>query len=117
MSEHVLYVFQLRASVARMKRTPARTTSKPYLYVGYTSRSADERLEEHRVGRFAADRKWVPYYKRPRPDLCARWPTYATQDEALAAEAALAKELMARGFTVVNKTGTPISIPRRTASE
>lgn len=50
MGKYVLYVFQLRASVARRKRTPARATSKPYLYVGYTSRSADERLEEHRVG-------------------------------------------------------------------
>ena len=113
MRKYVLYVFQLRASVARVRRTPARKTSKPYLYVGYTSRSADERLEEHRIGRFVADRKWVPYYKRPRPDLSARCPTYATQDEALVGEAALAKALGTRGFTVVNKTGTPIAIPRR----
>lgn len=112
----MLYVFQLRASVSRLRRTPARKTSKPYLYVGYTSKSAEERLEEHRVGRFVADRKWEPYYKRPRPDLSARWPTYATQDEALAGEAALSKALSGRGFTVVNKTGTPISIARPIAS-
>ena len=111
MSTYVLYVFQLRASVARRKHTPARKTSKPFLYVGYTSKSADKRLEEHRVGRYVADRKWVPYYKRPRRDLFDRWPTYATQDEALAGEAALAEVLGTRGFTVVNKTGTPISIP------
>ena len=107
----MLYVFQLRATVARRRRTPARKTSKPYLYVGYTSKSAEERLEEHRVGRFAADRKWVPYFKRPRLDLSARWPTYAAQDDALAGEAALARALGARGFTVANKTGIAISIP------
>lgn len=113
MRKYVLYVFQLRASVARRKHIPARKSSKPYLYVGYTSKSADERLEEHRVGRYVADRKWVAYYKRPRPDLSARWPTYATQREALAGEAALAKALGRRGFTVVNKTGVPISIAKR----
>jgi hypothetical protein len=111
MRSYVLYVFQLRASVARKPRIPPRKSSKPYLYVGYTSKPAEERLEEHRVGRYVADRRWVPYWKRPRPDLSARWPTYATQAEALAGEAALAKALGRRGFTIVNKTGKAIEIP------
>lgn len=114
---YVLYVFQLRASVASRKRTPTRKTSKPYVYVGYTSRSAEERLEEHRIGRFVADRKWVPHYKRPRPDLSAGSPSYATLDDALAGEAALAKSLEARGFTVVNGTGAPLAIRPKTADQ
>jgi hypothetical protein len=111
MRRYVLYVFQLRASVSRKRSVPARRSTKPFVYVGYTSKSADERLEEHRIGRYAADKKWVPYWKRPRPDLYAHLPSYGTKDEALAGEAALARALGRRGFTVVNKTGQPIKIP------
>jgi hypothetical protein len=109
-NRYVLYVFQLRASVASKTSIPARASSKPYIYVGYTSKSADERLEEHGRGRYVADRKWAPYYKRARPDLSVGWPTYATQREALAGEAALAGALGKRGFTVVNGTGKAIVI-------
>lgn len=110
MTRYVLYVFQLRASIGDKKRTPARRSPKPYLYVGLTSKTAEERLEEHRWGRYVGDRKWAPYFKRARPDLSAGWPEYATQREALAGEAALAVELERRGFTVVNGTGKPITI-------
>ena len=111
MRRYVLYVFALRASVAQVKRIPSRISMKPYVYVGYTSKAASERLEEHRIGHYVADRRWARHYKKPRPDLHEDWPTYATRDEALAGESELAEALRRRRFTVVNKTGKPIVIP------
>ena len=115
MRTYVLYAFELRDSVAKRRGIPPRISVEPYVYVGYTSKSRRERLDEHGVGRYVADRKWAKHYNRARFDLNAGWPTYKTQDEALAGESGLAEALRERGFTVVNKTGRPLSIAPKTS--
>lgn len=117
MAEYQLYVFELSDSVASRKGVPARRSSHPYVYVGYTSRARRVRLKEHRHGRFFADKKWAPHYVTARPDLYRLWPTYEALDDALAGELRLATGLDRRGFTVVNKTGTAITIDRRAARQ
>lgn len=107
---HRLYVFELADSVGSRRRIPRRRSDAPFVYVGYTSKSRRVRLREHRTGRFAADKKWAPHYVRAWPDLYRLWPVYPTQEMALVGETQLAKVLETRGFTVVNKTGTPIAI-------
>lgn len=110
MRRYVLYVFELRDSVGKLRRVPARMTSEPYVYVGYTAKRRRERLREHRIGHYVADRRWAPHYGKTRGDLWAGWQKYATQAEVLAAESQLAASLQERGYTVVNKTGSPLSI-------
>ena len=105
-----LYVFELADTVRERHRVPPKRTARPYVYVGYTGRSRRERLNEHRLGRFAADKKWAPHYVRARADLYRLWPTYPTAEEALEAEANLARVLATEGYTVVNKTGRAIQI-------
>lgn len=110
-----LYVIELADSVANIKRVPDRRSSKPFVYVGYTSKRRRERLAEHRIGRYVADRKWVPHYVRARADLWRGWRSVHSKHEALAAERGLADALDAAGYTVVNKTGKPLALPPPTA--
>lgn len=116
MAEYVLYAFELADSVVNRRSVPEKASDKPYVYVGYTSRERRRRLNEHRVGRFAADKKWARHYVRARPDLYRLWPTYSSQDEALAGEDRLAGALRRQGYTVVNRTGHAIRIRNSAAT-
>ncbi len=107
---YVLYVIELSDSVGKRRKIPRRRSSKPYLYVGQTSKRRRERLAEHRTGRYAGDRKWMPHYVRARADLWRGWPRVHTLDDALDAERDLADALETRGYTVVNKTGSAIQL-------
>lgn len=111
MRRYRVYVIELKDSVAKRRKVPERRSSKPFLYVGYTSKRRRERLAEHRIGRFAGDRKWAKHYGRARADLWADAPKYRTKADALAGEAALAAALDELGYTVVNKTGEEMSLP------
>jgi hypothetical protein len=108
---YVLYVFELSDAVGRRRRVPSRRSSKPYVYVGYTSKTRRARLAEHGEGRYSGDRKWAPHYVRARADLWNGWPRVDTLDDALDGERDLADALNARGFTVVNKTGERLNLP------
>lgn len=110
---YVVYAFELSDSVAKRRRIPPRRTSKPYVYVGYTSKRRRERLAEHRTGRYAGDRKRMPHYVRARADLWHGWPAVHTLTDALEAERDLADALETRGYTVVNNVGEPVSVPPR----
>lgn len=117
MRRYVLYVIELSDSVAKRRRIPQRRSTAPYVYVGYTSKRRRMRLAEHRSGeRFSADRRWAKHYGRARADLWADWPKYRSKADALAGEAALAAELNELGYTVVNKTGSPIELPMGTSA-
>jgi hypothetical protein len=88
-----VYVVELRQEAAR------RSTQLPPVYVGQTAHSPEQRFADHLRG-YKASRKVHRYGARLRPDLSAGWRPYSTRDEAVAAEARLAKELSAVGYEV-----------------
>lgn len=78
----------------------------PWVYVGQTTLTPEERFEQHRSGtRTAKGRrlhsKWPHGYGiRLRPDLYERESVRYDKDDALAAEAALAERLEREGYSV-----------------
>ena len=88
------YVIELSDEIEQ----PAGVT-KPWVYVGQSSRTPGERFEQHRSGYKAS--KWVKNYGvRLLPDLYRDQPVLRTQAEALSYEAWLAAHLEAHGFPV-----------------
>lgn len=106
-----VYVFELADDVGSLRNVPAKQGRRPYVYVGYTGKPRRQRLREHRIGWHFADRKWVPYYVRARPDLYRGWGPYLTPTEALRMERTRAESLKTHGYTVANNTGRQIQIP------
>jgi predicted ATPase len=78
----------------------------PWVYVGQTTLTPEERFEQHRSGaRNGKGRrlhsKWPHRYGiRLRPDLYQRESVRYSKDDALAAEAALAERLEREGYSV-----------------
>lgn len=78
----------------------------PWVYVGQTTLTPEQRFEQHRSGaRNAKGRrlhsKWPHRFGvRLRPDLYEQEPVLYRDDEALEAEAALAQRLELSGFSV-----------------
>jgi predicted GIY-YIG superfamily endonuclease len=76
-----------------------REGEKPAVYVGETSRTPEERFEQHKSGYKSS--KWVRRYAvRLRPRLYRSYNPISTRDEAKALEKRLGKKLESRGYTV-----------------
>ena len=100
--EYRVYVVKLRKGVLRSRRfrreNPRYRKGKPCVYVGYTSHTPEVRYHKHMTDRDVSSR-WVRRYGKG----LFHWafenlPTYDSEDEAKAAEAAYAEELRARGW-------------------
>ena len=71
------------------------------VYVGQTSRTREERLEQHCTGYKSAPSLRHAKSLVLRPDLYEGLPAVHTQEESLIQESLLAQSLIARGFTVL----------------
>lgn len=95
-----VYVIELDDAVCRRTTCTSRLSGKPHVYVGETKQTPEERFAEHRAGGFTS----VPAVRRHgirlRPRLYRKWGPYQTREDAIDAEARLAKRLHARGFCV-----------------
>src|SRR5436190_16065804 len=86
-----VYVIELDPSL--------RTGEKPAVYVGETTRTPEERFEQHKAGYRSS--KWVRKFGvRLRPRLYRSYNPIATREEAIAIEKRLGEKLAARGYTV-----------------
>jgi predicted GIY-YIG superfamily endonuclease len=98
-----LYVIELsrdvRAEVGFARRNHACREDKPCVYVGQTALTPEKRFAQHRAG-YKSNRYAHRYGVRLRPKLVADRGPFATRDEALEAEAALAERLRRRGYGV-----------------
>ena len=100
-----LYVVGLSDEVRqskRFRRANSGPGSKGCVYVGSTAHDAAHRFAQHKEGRLS-NRGWVTKYgtrllRKLMPSV-----TYATRDEAEAAEAALAESLRKEGYHVWSK--------------
>jgi len=98
-----VYVVLLDAQVGRMARVrllnPKRDPRKPCIYVGMTGLDPAERLTNHLTG-YKASRFARKYGVRLMPELYEDL-NPLTYDEAVIAEAGLARRLREEGYTVV----------------
>jgi hypothetical protein len=98
-----VYVVQLDTCVARMpkvkKLNPKHDTDKPCVYVGMTGLKPEQRLGKHRAG-YKASRFVKQYGIRLLPELYEDL-NPLTYDEAVIAEAGLARRLRAEGYAVM----------------
>ena len=86
-----VYVIELDPSL--------RAGEKPAVYVGETTRTPEERFEQHKAGYRSS--KWVRKFGvRLRPRLYRSYNPIATREEAKAIEKRLGEKLAARGYTV-----------------
>jgi hypothetical protein len=91
---HWAYVIELKDGVG------AREGGLPWIYVGQTSKTPEERLEQHLAGGINTS-TWVHRYGiKLRPDLYERQPILRSDDEAEAYEQYLAARLRAKGYPV-----------------
>ncbi len=82
------------------------------VYVGETALDPETRFRRHTSGAFTAARVVHRFGRRLRPDLSRGMGPFATREEALAAEGALAVRLRGRGFIVFGGQGSPFMIGR-----
>ncbi len=98
-----VYVVQLQNEVAdipKVKRlNPERDPEKPCVYVGMTGLKPQQRLEKHRAG-YKSSRFVEKYGVRLMPELYEDL-NPLTYDEAVVAEAGLARRLRAEGYAVL----------------
>lgn len=98
-----VYVILLDAKVGRLARVkllnPERDLKKPCIYVGMTGLDPADRLINHLTGH-KASRFAKQYGIRLMPELYQDL-NPLTYDEAVVAEAGLARRLRAEGYTVV----------------
>lgn len=85
----------------------------PCVYVGYTSRSPAERLARHRAGGRTSSGVVREHGVGLLRSLTRGRRRMASEEEALAAEAALAEELRSRGYAVYGKHGDRLHLSRR----
>jgi hypothetical protein len=97
---YVVYVIELQEAACTRRDCPARAAGKPHVYVGETSKTAEERFDVHLAGGAKAARVVAKHGVRLRPRLSRAWGPYGTRQEAQVAEDALAKRLRKRGFHV-----------------
>ena len=97
-----VYVIRMRPAVwekkALRERNPARDPRKPCVYVGMTSRTPQERFEDHRRGK-KSGRYVKEFGLSLMPRLYARF-NPMTYGDALKMEAELARRLRKRGYAV-----------------
>ncbi|UCC12939.1 MAG: hypothetical protein JSW02_05280 [candidate division WOR-3 bacterium] len=98
-----VYVVLLDKCVGRMQKVkklnPEYDPNKPCVYVGMTGLKPEERLKKHRAG-YKASRFVKQYGIHLLPELYADL-NPLTYDEAVIAEAGLARRLRAEGYAVV----------------
>jgi hypothetical protein len=98
-----VYVVLLDNKVGRITKVrflnPKRDPKKPCIYVGMTGLNPTERLTNHLTG-YKASRFAKKYGVRLMPELYEDL-NPLTYDEAVIAEAGLARRLRAEGYTVV----------------
>lgn len=102
-----VYVFELEDAAG-----PGSLADKPNLYVGQTERTVLERLGTHLTNTRRGSGKVRRYFRSIRWDLFEGLGPYESKEDALRAETELEADLRGRGFTVVNKTGKPLRLPR-----
>jgi hypothetical protein len=95
---YVVYVIELDRTACSDRRAKCGGCGRTPVYVGQTALSPEERFEQHRAG--VRSSQWVRKYgKWIRRRLAPRL-EFATQPEALLAEAATGRRLAAKGFCV-----------------
>jgi hypothetical protein len=95
-----VYVIELDEAVCQRTTCKSRLSGKPHLYVGETSQTPEERLEEHLKGGFTSRPAVRNHGIRLRPRLYRSWGHTRHEKAARDAEAKLAEKLRARGFCV-----------------
>jgi hypothetical protein len=98
-----VYVVLLQDKVAQgtkvKKLNPEHDSAKPCVYVGMTGLKPQQRLEKHLAG-YKASRFVKKYGVRLMPELYEEL-NPLTYDEAVVAEAGLARRLRAEGYAVM----------------
>lgn len=97
MAWYTVYVVELDDQAALEVRSDP---SKPYLYVGITARTPEERFATHRAGGMTASKLVRDHGVRLRPDLYACYKKANGERRASRMELRVAEELRSRGFIV-----------------
>lgn len=113
MPDYYVYVIGLRPEFAKTRRArkanPDYKEGKPCVYVGYTSKTPEERYRQHitdyvnKKGHHLASRVVLKYgYKRNglRPRRYRKYNPISSQEEAKAVEIELAEKLRRKGYCV-----------------
>lgn len=98
---YICYVIELAQSACATRGAPCggECGGKTPVYVGQTSKTAQERFEQHRSGTHAS--KWVEDFGlHLRPRLSKSIGELLTKEAALAAETELGERLRRRGYCV-----------------
>ncbi len=108
-----VYVIELDKEFSETKKAkeanPFRNPDKPYVYVGYTSKTPKERFKQHMSG--MPGKKGIKlsstvvykYGIRLIPRLYAEYNPISSRKEAMKMEILLAESLRKRGYTVWQK--------------
>lgn len=80
-------------------------TRQPVVYVGSTKKSARQRFRDHKAGGFTAARRVYRYGTELLPKLFEHLPTFASREEAEAAEQAHRFALEELGYRVFGGSG------------
>lgn len=111
--EFYIYVIELDKSILELKKfreeNPDYIQGKPCVYVGYTSKTPEERFDQHISG--AKNKKGYPIYSkkvkkyglRLKPRLYKSHNPMGTQQEAIDMEVEKARRLRKRGYGVWQK--------------
>ena len=108
-----VYVIELDKEFGKTKKAkeanPFRNPDKPYVYVGYTSKTPKERFNQHMLG--MRGKKGIKlsstvvykYGIRLMPSLYSKYNPINSRKEAMKIEILLAESLRKRGYTVWQK--------------
>ena len=112
-TNYSIYVIELDKSILELKKfreeNPNYIEGKPCVYVGYTSKTPEERFEQHITG--AKNKKGYSIYSkkvkkyglRLKPRLYNSHNPIKSQDEAMKMEVKKARRLRKRGYAVWQK--------------
>ena len=110
---YYIYVIELDREFGETKKAkeanPFRNPNKPYVYVGYTSKTPEERFKQHMLGKpgkrgYKLCSKIVYKYGiRLLPNLYEKYNPIRSKEDAMKTEILLAESLRKRGYTVWQK--------------
>ena len=108
-----VYVIELDKEFGETKKAkeanPFRNPDKPYVYVGYTSKTPEERFTQHMSGKRGekgiklSSKVVYKYGIRLIPGLYSEYNPISSKKEAMKTEIILAERLRKRGYTVWQK--------------
>ncbi|MFC1651334.1 GIY-YIG nuclease family protein [Candidatus Latescibacterota bacterium] len=108
-----VYVIELDKEFGETKKAkeanPFRNPDRPYVYVGYTFKTPEERFKQHMSGKpgkkgYKLSSSVVYKYGiRLMPDLYAKYNPIRSKKDAMGMEIVLAESLRKRGYTVWQK--------------